>query len=302
MPEIVAEFTTNHFGHAGLLRRMVEEAADAGADAIKMQAKDVATYYSCAKLAAPFCSPFGKTYREYRSLFELSCDDWANYADWCHAVGVPWFCTAQDEVSLSWVRPWLSWGGLKRVKVASSNARNTAFLDALQTKVWTAYEIVVSVAGSTLAEVEEVVKRFRDYQRLYILHCVAEYPCPPERLRLGNIVELKARFETERVRIGYSGHEMGYQPTIAAVRLGAEMIERHFCISRHSFVHHIECSLEPDEFAAMVRTARNGTLPVGVPDEAYESNFGMSKKEEAFLVQQTYGQKLMGQKSVMGET
>src|SRR5205085_10181951 len=93
---------------------------------------------------------------------------------------------------------------------------------------------------------------------VYLLHCVAEYPCPPESLRLGNIREMQKRFGGERVTIGYSGHEEGIAPTLAAIDLGAGMVERHFCLSRHSFVHHIECSLEPEEFKEMIRIVRSG--------------------------------------------
>ena len=71
-------------------------------------------------------------------------------------------------------------------------------------------------------------------------------------------------WQSDRVSIGYSGHEQGILPSIAASMLGAEFIERHFCLSRKSFVHHIECSLEPDEFKEMVNTIRNSTFD---PDE-----------------------------------
>jgi sialic acid synthase SpsE len=302
MSECVAEFTTNHFGHMGLLDRMVDAAAAAGASAIKMQRKQVATYYSADKLKARFASPFGKTYREYRGLFEMSTGDWQRFNDQCRVACIPWFVTAQDVVSLRAMVPWCEKGcGLQRIKVASSNARNTSLSDCIQRIVPTSYEIVVSLAGATLADIGVVVKRFENYRRLYLLHCVAEYPCPPERLRLGNIPELQKRFGSERILIGYSGHEIGFQPTLAAAELGAEMIERHFCMSRHSFVHHIECSLEPAEFTAMVRAVNRHQAPEGLPEAAYRSEFGMSEAERKFLVDQAYGQDFLGERSILRE-
>ena len=68
---------------------------------------------------------------------------------------------------------------------------------------------------------------------------------------------MKREFGDERIKIGYSGHETGIEPSLAAIALGAEMVERHFALSRRSFVHHIECSLEPDEYQRMVAIARS---------------------------------------------
>jgi sialic acid synthase SpsE len=99
------------------------------------------------------------------------------------------------------------------------------------------------------------------------------------------------------VRIGYSGHEEGVPPSLAAVALGAEVVERHFCLSRHSFVHHIECSLEPDEFKQLVDSARRpdalAAAKALLPAAALTRHFGMTAKERTFLVEQTYGQRYL---------
>src|SRR5262249_3888302 len=137
----------------------------------------------------------------------------------------------------------------------------------------------------------------------WLLHCVAQYPCPPASLRLGNIVEMKRWFGTERVRIGYSGHEEGVPPSLAAIAMGAEVVERHFCLSRHSFVHHIECSLEPDEFKSMVEAARRpealAAARTRMPAAALAHHFGMSDVEKTFLVEQTYGKRFLHDGSTM---
>lgn len=289
MIELVAEFTTNHAGNLNLLLRMVEKAAKAGATAAKMQKKDVETYYSLAKLDAPFESPYGYTYRDYRTTFEFGHEDWARFDKHCRKVGIPWFSTIQDEASLDFVFQYLP----NRYKIASSNARSLGFLKMVAEKVPVACGIVVSVGGSTLDEIGEVVEIFRNHRRLWLLHCVAEYPCPEDRLRLGNIVELGRCFGSDRVKIGYSGHELGWQASLAAVQLGAQMIERHFCLSRHSFVHHIECSLEPHEFARMGQDIRRKTKPL-IAKEAYEKRFGMTDKEAKFLKEQTYSNECLG--------
>ena len=171
-------------------------------------------------------------------------------------------------------------------KVASINARNRDFLKATAERIPADKRIVISVAGSELRQIEQALELFPEH-RINILHCVAQYPCPLDQLRLGNIPILKRHFGDERIKIGYSGHEAGIEPSLAAMALGAEMVERHFALSRRSFVHHIECSLEPDEFQRMVAIARsvNDLSPYieKLPKEALTSSFGMSSTEKDFL-------------------
>lgn len=295
--EIVADFTTNHLGNMTLLHRMIQSAKAAGADSVKLQRKDIDAFYTQEQLDRSYVSPYGKTYREYREAFELFGDDWADVAWWCKENQIPWYITPQDTPSPRETGGLT--GSLQRFKISSTNARNREFIQHAANVFPADYEIVVSVAGQTLVEIERIVNLFCDHRRLWILHCVAEYPCPPERLRLGNIAELRKHFAGDHVHIGYSGHEQGYLPTLAAVeQFGAEMVERHFCISRNSFAHHIECSLEPYEFEAMVKIIRRQgdeqespfmKLPVRIADEAYLTEFGMSEQERPFLEDQQYG-------------
>jgi N-acetylneuraminate synthase len=292
MTVFVAEFTTNHMGNLNVLLRMVEEAAAAGCSLIKMQKKDVESFYSQQKLDSAYTSPYGKTYRDYRSVFEFGDEDFERFDRKCKQHGVGWFCTVQDVPSLHFMLRF----GLGHFKVASSNARNRVLLEECARLIPTDREIVISVGGSTLAQVEQALSLFPQHH-IWLLHCVAQYPCPTESLRLGNVAELKRHFASERVRIGYSGHEEGILPSLGAIAMGAEMVERHFCLSRHSFVHHIECSLEPEEFRALVDQAKD---PVRVrasqselPEIAFASSFGMSEVEKTFLVEQTYGTKFI---------
>lgn len=293
MTLFVAEFTTNHLGNFNLLLRMAEQAAWAGCSFIKMQKKDVASFYSAEKLDAHYESPYGKTYRDYRSIFEFDDEDFRRFDVKCRSMGVAWFCTVQDAPSLRFMQQFET----PFVKIASSNARNRPFLEECARQIPTDRDLVLSVAGSTLEEVEQALEIFPDH-RIWLLHCVAQYPCPPHALRLGNIEVLKARFGSDRVRVGYSGHEEGIEPSLAAVALGAELVERHFCLSRFSFVHHIECSLEPEEFRELVEAAaspmRLEAALRALPEAALAARFGMADAERPFLVEQTYGRKYVG--------
>jgi N-acetylneuraminate synthase len=296
MTTFVAEFTTNHMGNLNILLRMVEQAAAAGCTLIKMQKKDVDSFYSKEKLDSPYVSPYGKTYRDYRKIFEFDEEDFARFDRKCKEENVGWFCTVQDIPSLHFMLRF----GLSHFKVASSNARNKAMLAECARTIPTDRTIVVSVGGSTLSQVEQALATFPNH-RIWLLHCVAQYPCPPENLRLGNIAEMKRHFASERVRIGYSGHEEGIVPSLGAIAMGAEMVERHFCLSRHSFVHHIECSLEPDEYRKLVDEAKSPEqierARRSLPSVAFKQSFGMSEVEKAFLVEQTYGTKFIKRKT-----
>ena len=292
----VAEFTTNHMGNLNVLLRMTERAAAAGCDLIKMQKKDVESFYSREKLDAPYESPYGHTYRDYRSLFEFGPEDLERFDRRCRDLGVGWFVTVQDLPSLTEMLAY----DLPVYKVASSNARNHVFLAEVARQVPRDRELVISVAGSTLAEIDRTLSLF-PHHPIALLHCVARYPCPAAELRLGNLDVMRQCFADDRIRIGYSGHEEGLAASYAAVALGAEMVERHFCLSRRSFVHHIECSLEPDEFTELVATVRSGAPLLEhyceLPDEAFAANFGMSREEREFLVEQTYSRRHVGQQA-----
>ena len=294
--EFVAEFTTNHMGNLNILLRMVEAAAWAGADVIKMQKKNVDTFYSQEKLNSSYESPYGKTYRDYRSIFEFEHEDYQRFDARCQAEEISWFSTIQDEASYDFMASY----DMPIYKIASINARNHDFLRVTSERIPADKRIVISVAGSDLRQIEQAIELF-PHHRINILHCVAQYPCPLDQLRLGNIPMLKRTFGDDRIKIGYSGHEMGIEPSLAAIALGAEMVERHFALSRHSFVHHIECSLEPGEFQKMVAIAKSVSdlTPYieKLPREALDSSFGMSTTEKDFLVDHQYGRKYLHDKS-----
>lgn len=297
MTQFVAEFTTNHMGNYNVLEEMAKKAKEAGADFIKMQKKDVETYYSQEKLDRLYESPYGKTYRDYRKIFEFGREDFDRFDKLCKRLDIPWFATVQDMSSLDFMLKY----NLPKYKIASSSARDWKFIKAIVTQIPKTAEIVVSVGGSTLDDIHKLLNQIPQHN-IVLQHCVAEYPCPLGRLRLGNIGILKDEFEDSRIKIGYSGHEEGIAPSIAvAERYNPYLIERHFCLSKHSFVHHIECSLEPEEFSELISEVDSPSAIHVLPDESWKSSFGMSDIEVEFLEKQTYGNTYLGDGSQLGE-
>ena len=296
----VAEFTTNHLGNFNLLLRMVKKAAEAGCSLIKMQKKDIHSFYSTEKLNTPYESPYGKTYAEYREIFEFDEYDFARFDKACTAQDIPWFATVQDIPSLDFLLRF----DLDIYKIASINIRNSELISAVLASIPKSKEIVFSTGGASAAEIEGMLNKFSSFKKVTILHCVAEYPCIPENLRLGNIPELIRLFSSPGIEIGYSGHEEGYIPSLVAIGLGAKMIERHFCVSRTSFAHHIDCSLEPDEYSKLIQITRNAisseellAYKDRLPAESMNSFFGMSRIESDFLLEGRYGTKYIKGKS-----
>lgn len=295
MAEFICEFTTNHMGNLNVLLEMVRLASATGADYIKMQKKNIETFYGQSKLNSPYKSPYGKSYRDYRKIFEFGKRDFNLFNEECEKYDIKWFATAQDKSSLNFLLDY----NLPLYKLASLNAKNNDILNYCKKEIPTDKTIVVSVAGLNLNEIEDLIKFFPKH-KMIINHCVAEYPCKYKNLRLGNIKILKEKFGSDRISIGYSGHEEGIQPSLAAIKMGAEFVERHFCLSRHSFVHHIECSLDFSEFKEMVDLSKNepkDEILDQFDDEVFKSSFGMSDMEKSFLVDLTYGKDYLNEES-----
>jgi len=270
---IVAEFTINHFGHPTLLHRMVAAAIGCGCDYIKLQRKDVETFYSQDRLNSSYNSPFGTTYRDYRTALELPLDEFKK-------ISCPWFVTVQDTQSL---REMLEFD-LPMYKIASCNSSNKDLLLEASQTIPKDRTIVISVAGQNLKTIQKTIDFFPNHS-LIINHCVAIYPCPSEKLKLGNIPILIKEFGSNRIKIGYSGHEIGLEATYAVMEMGIYYLERHFCMNRSSFIHHTSCSLEPNEFAKIKNGGEHN-----LPKSAFASSFKTSELESRFLVQQVYGQ------------
>jgi len=149
MTLFVAELCVNHLGSLNLAMRMIEVAAEIGCDFVKLHRKDVASFYTPEKLAQPYDSPFGHTWGEYRRMFEFSEDDFRRIDAKCDEVGIGWFATAQDVPSLEFLVQF----DLPLYKIASCNARNGAFIRAVVEMTDPDVPIVLSVGGSTLAEI-----------------------------------------------------------------------------------------------------------------------------------------------------
>ena len=265
---IIAEAGVNHNGDPKLLRRLIEVAADAGADAVKFQT------FSAERLAMPGADTADYQKREtgeddqltmLRKL-ELSDEMHRLALVECERLGIEFMSTPFDGEALDY----LSRLGIKRIKIPSGEITNLPFLRKCADR---GLPIILSTGMATLEEVVSAVAAVRDVwvlagreERpgdLTVLHCTSNYPAKSEDTNLNAMATIAASVNTA---IGYSDHTEGLAVSIAAVALGAVAVEKHFTVDRSLPGPDHKASLEPRELAELVRQIRivEGALGDGV--------------------------------------
>lgn len=246
---IVAEVGNNHQGDMGHARRMVEEAAKAGVQAVKFQKRHMESLLTRVGREAPYggANSFGPTYGEHRLALELSVEDMAELKALSESLGLVFFASAWDEVSLDEML------GLdvEMLKVCSADLVNVPLLRRVAA---TRLPVILSTGMSSLDEIDAAVALVRSYHdSLVLLHCNSSYPCVEEQIGLPVMDTLRERYN---LPVGYSGHERGLAPSVAAVALGACVVERHFTLDKTQVGTDHKASLEPAELASLVRMIR----------------------------------------------
>ncbi|OLR91406.1 N-acetylneuraminate synthase family protein [Actinokineospora bangkokensis] len=244
---VVAEAGINHNGDVELAKRLVDVAADAGADAVKFQKRTPEIATPAAMRDTRRETPWGEmSYLEYRYRVEFDEAQYGEIARHCDKRGIAWFASPWDVPSVEFLERF----DVPTHKVASASLTDVPLLEALRA---TGKPIICSTGMSTLEEVERAVEVLGT-ERLVLLHATSTYPCPPEESNLRTIETLRQRFPG--VPVGYSGHERGLQVSIAAVALGACVVERHVTLDRAMWGSDHAASLEPDGLRKLVRDVR----------------------------------------------
>lgn len=248
---IVAEIGNNHNGEIALARDMVKAAALAGADAVKLQKRTVEHVFARELLVRPqtHSTNLGTTYEAYRRKLELKDEELAELKDFAHTLGLVFFVTPFDLKSAAA----LAGIGMDAWKLSSFDVN---YKDLLEFVARQNQPVFLSTGMSTVEERDKAVGTILKYNpELIINHCVSIYPTPPADLNLGAVKTLIDRYHP--IPVGYSGHEIGYVPTIAAVALGACTVERHFTTDKAlPGPDQSTVSLDQGEFAEMVRHIR----------------------------------------------
>src|SRR5580692_1125077 len=255
---IIAEAGVNHNGSLDLALRLVDAAKASGADAVKFQTFRADLLATRSAHKAPYQE---RTTANVESQFEmlqrLQLDAAAHRCliDHCRQVGIQFLSSPFDAQSADL----LATMDLPLYKVPSGEITNLPFLQHLARK---GRPIILSTGMSTLGEVEEAVHVLQAAGgvQLTLLHCVTEYPAPYAEVNLRAMQTLKSAFG---LPVGYSDHTPGIEIAIAAVALGAEVIEKHFTLDRSLPGPDHSASLEPKEFKQMVAAIRNVESALG---------------------------------------
>lgn len=240
---IVAEVGSVHDGSLGQAGRLVEEAAAAGADAVKFQTH-IAEAETLRDAPSPAYFQAEPRYEYFeRTAFDLA--GWRRISAACAEADVRF---ASSPFSVEAVEL-LEAAGVELYKVASGEVTNLPLLRAIRA---TGKPVLLSSGMSDLAELDAAVAAL-DGAPVTVLQCTSMYPCPPEGIGLNLLAELRARYARP---VGLSDHSQGLAASIAAVALGATAIEKHFTLSRRMYGSDAPLATEPDDFAQMVADIR----------------------------------------------
>lgn len=257
---IVAELSANHRGSLGNARELIRRARDAGADAVKIQT------YTPESMTLDLDHPHFKAVSALwrgRRLFDLYREAQTPYEwhrplmDEAAAVGIPLFSSPFDTRAVDF----LAELNVPAIKIASFELVD---LPLIAHAARLGKPLIMSTGMSTLQEVEEALACAADNgcRQLILLKCTSAYPSPPDAMNLATIPDMARRWGFP---VGLSDHTLGIEVPVAAVALGARLIEKHFTLSRADGGPDAAFSLEPEEFSAMVRAVRTVESAMGQP-------------------------------------
>ena len=271
---IIAEAGVNHNGRIDLALKLVDAAADAGADVVKFQTFRADTIVAKTAEKADYQKVnTGNSESQYAMLkrLELSPADHETLIRRCRERRIQFCSTAFDVDSIRY----LNGLNVPFMKVPSGEITNLPYLRAINA---CGKPVILSTGMSTLDEVAAAVSVL-DKCKVTLLHCTTEYPCPSEAVNLKAMLTLKEKFD---LPVGYSDHTQGIAVPIAAVAMGAEVIEKHFTLDRNMEGPDHKASLEPDELEAMVAAIRMVEQSMGngvkIPAEAEKKNIAIARK------------------------
>lgn len=250
MVTVIAEAGVNHNGSIKRAEEMIAAAAEASADVVKFQA------FSSADLVAKGTATAGyqrsntgeANQAALLKRLELGAADFARLGKVCRDHDIEFLCTAFDLSMLGGLID----AGMRRIKIPSGELTNTVMLRQVAALH---LPIILSTGMGTLDEVRRAVSVLQDEGagEVTILHCTSLYPAPDETINLRAMVTMRETFGRP---VGYSDHSVDDHITIAAVALGAVMIEKHFTLDRSLPGPDHQASLEPAELAVMIRRVR----------------------------------------------
>jgi len=257
---IIAEVGVNHNANLEIANQLIDEAVAAGADAIKFQTaipELVATSFAQKAAYQKLTSSVDESQLEMIGKIHFPLEVYSVLKAACETQGIMFFSTAFDITSLAFLQNL----GQDLHKVPSGEITNLPYLSHIGSF---GKPILLSTGMATLGEIEAAIDALEaagtPRASITVLHCNTEYPTPMQDVNLHAMCSIRDAFG---VAVGYSDHTLGIEVPIAAVTLGATVIEKHLTLDRNMPGPDHKASLEPDEFAAMVRAIYNTEQAMG---------------------------------------
>lgn len=252
---VIAEIGNNHQGSLEMAKQLVDEAVKAKADCAKFQMRDLCTLYRTESVGNNLSEDLGTQYTlDLLSRFQLSRDDLFRVFDYCYRKGIQPLCTPWDLPSLEALESY----GLPGYKTASADFTNHELLKAI---AQLGKPMICSTGMCTDSEIKQGITLLRNHGAQFaLLQCNSTYPAPFKDINLRYMDRLRTAGECP---VGYSSHDRGINISVAAVTLGASIIEKHFTLDRNLEGNDHRISLMPREFAEMVEAIRQVELALG---------------------------------------
>ncbi len=251
---VIAEAGVNHNGDLDLAKQLIDVAADAGADLVKFQTYKTERLVTTSAQKADYqklATDSGETQYEMLKRLELTTEMHHRLIEHCHIRGIEFFSTGFDIQSVDF----LLGLGLTRIKVPSGEITNLPYLRHVG---GLGKFVLLSTGMADMEEIEAAIlvleKAGTKRDDVTVLHCSTNYPTPMPEVHLRAMQSIQSRFN---VNVGYSDHTQGIEVAIAAVALGASVIEKHFTLDRNLPGPDQKASLEPGELKSMVLAIRN---------------------------------------------
>lgn len=271
---VIAEIGINHNGNLETAKEMILSARETGADAVKFQKRTPELCVPCDQRDVMRETPWGYiSYLDYRKRMEFGAEDYQTINDFCQDLGIDWFASVWDEVSVDFMERF----DPVCYKVPSAALTDLNLLKKIRSM---GRPIILSSGMSTWDQIEDSISAIGQ-DNLLLMHSTSAYPCDPLELNLKVIETLRSKFMCP---IGYSGHEVGLITSVIAVALGAAAVERHFTLDRAMWGSDQAASVEPGGFRKLVKYIRVTEMSLGDGvKRVYDSEKSSLKKLRRFL-------------------
>ena len=271
---VIAEIGCNHNGSKEIAKRMIDAAIEAGVSAVKFQtfkSEELISRYAAKAEYQKVTTGADGNQLEMTKKLELSYADQVELMGYCEQKGIKYLSAPFDLDSIDF----LANTNIEYIKIPSGEINNPPYLRKVNKL---GKPVILSTGMSTMDEVSQALE-FLTNVKVSLLHCTTEYPCPFESVNLKAMVAMKDKFG---LPVGYSDHTPGIEVAVAAVAMGATIIEKHFTLDRNMKGPDHKASVEPHEMKALVEAVRHVEVAMGdgikKPAPAEIKNIAIARK------------------------